>query len=193
MDAVHAEKQLNQFIIAQVQIGYADCILLTKTDVQSNNSALIARLQRINARAAIYPVIHGDIAIAPLFNLNGFMLSDKLTIAKPVFRFMSSTQNAIQSIVIYLDQWVELAELSKMMETLLCRHADNLLRYKGILAIKDQPCRLIFQGVQRLYSADWDREWQAGEVRQGVMVFIGLHLPEEEIRQQFALLTESVN
>lgn len=85
MDAVHAEKQLNQFIIAQVQIGYADCILLTKTDVQSNNSALIARLQRINARAAIYPVIHGDIAIAPLFNLNGFMLSDKLTIAKPVF------------------------------------------------------------------------------------------------------------
>ncbi|HGJ5864675.1 MAG TPA: GTPase [Arsenophonus nasoniae] len=180
-------------IIAQVQIGYADCILLTKTDVQSNNSALIARLQRINARAAIYPVIHGDIAIAPLFNLNGFMLSDKLTITKPVFRFMSSTQNAIQSIVIYLDQWVELAELSKMMETLLCRHADNLLRYKGILAIKDQPCRLIFQGVQRLYSADWDREWQAGEVRQGVMVFIGLHLPEEEIRQQFALLTESVN
>lgn len=47
--------------------------------------------------------------------------------------------------------------------------------------------------MQRLYSADWDREWQAGEVRQGVMVFIGLHLPEEEIRQQFALLTESVN
>lgn len=85
---------------------------------------------------------------------------------------MSSTQNAIQSIVIYLDQWVELAELSKMMETLLCRHADNLLRYKGILAIKDQPCRLIFQGVQRLYSADWDREWQAGEVRQGVMVLL---------------------
>ncbi|WP_369407052.1 hypothetical protein [Arsenophonus endosymbiont of Aleurodicus floccissimus] len=25
------------------------------------------------------------------------------------------------------------------------------------------------------------------------MVFIGLHLPEEEIRQQFALLTERVN
>lgn len=193
VDAVHAEKQLNQFIIAQIQIGYADCILLTKTDVQSNNSALIARLQLINARAAIYPVTHGDIAIAPLFNLNGFMLSDNLTIAKPVFRFMSSTQNAIQSIVVYLDQLVELSKLSKMMETLLCHYADNLLRYKGILAIKHQPCRLIFQGVQRLYSADWDREWQAGETRQGVMVFIGLHLPEEEIRQQFALLTESVS
>lgn len=60
VDAVHAEKQLNQFIIAQVQIGYADCILLTKTDIQANNSALIARLQCINARAPIYQVTHGD-------------------------------------------------------------------------------------------------------------------------------------
>lgn len=193
VDAVHAEKQLNQFIIAQVQIGYADCILLTKTDIQANNTALIARLQRINARAPIYQVTHGDMAIQSLFNINGFMLNDKLTISKPIFRFMSSTQNAIQSIVVYLDQLVELSELSKVMEKLLCRHADNLLRYKGILAIKHQPCRLIFQGVQRLYSADWDREWQNGEARQGVMVFIGLHLPEEEIRQQFALLTERVN
>jgi len=57
---------------------------------------------------------------------------------------MSSTQNAIQSIVVYLDQLVELSELSKVMDKLLCRHADNLLRYKGILAIKHQPCRLIF-------------------------------------------------
>ena len=40
VDAVHAEEQLNQFVIAQVQIGYADCILLTKTDVQANHAAL---------------------------------------------------------------------------------------------------------------------------------------------------------
>lgn len=91
VDAVHAEEQLNQFVIAQVQIGYADCILLTKTDVQANNAALIARLQRINTRAPIYKVTHGDIAIQQLFNINGFMLSDQLTILKPTFRFMSST------------------------------------------------------------------------------------------------------
>lgn len=193
VDAVHAGKQLNQFIIAQVQISYADCVLLTKTYIQVNNTALIACLQRINALAPICQVTHGDMAIWSLFNINGFMLNDKLTISKPIFRLMSSTQNAIQSIVVYLDQLVELSELSKVMEKLLYRHADNLSRYKGILAIKHQPCRLKFQGVQRLYSADWDREWKNGEARQGVMVFIGLHLPEEEIRQQFALLTERVH
>lgn len=64
VDAVHADKQLNDFAIAQAQIGYADRILLTKTDIEPNNEALIERLQRINARAPIYPVIQGDIDLS---------------------------------------------------------------------------------------------------------------------------------
>ena len=32
VDAVHADEQMNQFTIAQSQVGYADRILLTKTD-----------------------------------------------------------------------------------------------------------------------------------------------------------------
>lgn len=72
MDAVHADKQLNDFAIAQAQIGYADRILLTKTDIEPNNEALIERLQRINARAPIYPVIHGDIDLNLLLDIEGF-------------------------------------------------------------------------------------------------------------------------
>jgi G3E family GTPase len=33
------------------------------------------------------------------------------------------------------------------------------MRYKGMLWIDGEPNRLLFQGVQRLYSADWDRPW----------------------------------
>ncbi len=39
--------------------------------------------------------------------------------------------------------------------------------------------------MQRLYSADWDRPWD-DEVPHSVMVFIGIQLPEEEIRAAFA-------
>jgi G3E family GTPase len=39
--------------------------------------------------------------------------------------------------------------------------------------------------VQRLYSADWDRPW-GDEAPRSVMVFIGIQLPEEEIRSAFA-------
>ena len=37
-------------------------------------------------------------------------------------------------------------------------------------------------GVQRLYNADWDREWLPEEERKSTLVFIGVDLPEEEIR-----------
>ncbi|MBF3299468.1 GTP-binding protein, partial [Leptospira borgpetersenii serovar Ballum] len=54
--------------------------------------------------------------------------------------------------------------------------------------IQDEPRRLLFQGVQRLYSADWDREWASDETPQSTQVFIGAHLPEDEIRAAFASL-----
>ncbi|MDC9605777.1 GTPase [Xenorhabdus griffiniae] len=190
VDAVHAEQQLDRFSIAQAQVGYADRILLTKTDVVPVHDALVERLQRINARAPIHKVIHGEADLGLLFDIEGFMLNDKLTVSTPVFRFVPQPQNSVQSIVINLAHPVELPEVSNLMEELLLSFADNLLRYKGILAIKGEPCRLLFQGVQRLYSADWDREWRDNEVRESVLVFIGIDLPEQKIREKFAELFE---
>lgn len=188
VDAVHASQQLDQFTIAQSQIGYADRILLTKTDVAGQDEALLQRLQRINARAPIYTVVNGDIDLGLLFNIDGFMLNDTLAVKPPLFRFVAPQQNNVQSIVVELTHPIDFAAVSEVMEGFLLKYADNLLRYKGILAIKDDDRRLLFQGVQRLYSADWDREWQPEEHRGCIMVFIGLELPEQEIRDGFARL-----
>ena len=43
VDAVHADEQMNQFTIAQSQVGYADRILLTKTDVAGEAEKLHER------------------------------------------------------------------------------------------------------------------------------------------------------
>ncbi|QZN95978.1 GTPase [Symbiopectobacterium purcellii] len=188
VDAVHAQQQLDQFTIAQSQIGYADRILLTKTDVAGQDDALLQRLQRINARAPIYTVVNGEIDLSLLFNVDGFMLNDTLTVKSPRFRFVAPQQNNVESIVVELDHAVDFAALSDVMEGFLLNYADNLLRYKGILAINGDDRRLLFQGVQRLYSADWDREWLPEEKRCCIMVFIGLELPEQEIRDGFARL-----
>ncbi|WP_413725904.1 GTPase [Sodalis sp. RH16] len=188
VDAVHAEQQLSRFPIAQAQVGFADRILLTKTDVAGDCEALVRRLQAINARAPVYRVVNGDIPLTQLFGVEGFILNDRVTVAKPLFRPLIPTQNSVQSIVVYLDDAVELPVVSDFMESLLVKYADNLLRYKGILAIKDDPRRLLFQGVQRLYNADWDREWRADEAKTSVLVFIGIDLPEAEIRAGFAAL-----
>nr|VXZ89059.1 Uncharacterized GTP-binding protein YjiA [Klebsiella pneumoniae] len=79
MDAVHADQQMDQFTIAQSQVGYADRILLTKTDVAGDTEKLRERLARINARAPVYTVIHGDIDLSQLFNTSGFMLEERLS------------------------------------------------------------------------------------------------------------------
>ena len=174
VDAVHADEQMNQFTIAQSQVGYADRILLTKTDVAGDSEKLRERLARINARAPVYTVTHGDIDLAYLFNTNGFMLEENIA-PTPRFHFIADKQNDVSSIVVELDYPVDISAVSRVMENLLLSFADKLLRYKGML----------FQGVQRLYSADWDRPW-GEEPPHSTMVFIGIQLPEQEIRDAFA-------
>ncbi|MGK3639951.1 GTPase, partial [Escherichia coli] len=185
VDAVHADEQMNQFTIAQSQVGYADRILLTKTDVAGEAEKLHERLARINARAPVYTVTHGDIDLGLLFNTNGFMLEENVVSTKPRFHFIADKQNDISSIVVELDYPVDISEVSRVMENLLLESADKLLRYKGMLWIDGEPNRLLFQGVQRLYNADWDRPW-GDEKPHSTMVFIGIQLPEEEIRAAFA-------
>ncbi len=188
VDAVHADQQLSQFPLAQAQVGFADRIILSKTDIAGDSEPLIERLQRINARAPVYKVVQGEASLETLFNVEGFILNDRLELKKPRFRPLVQPENAIYSIVITCSRPLDLAQVSAVMEQLLLDYADSLLRYKGLLEIENDPRRLLFQGVQRLYSADWDREWREDERRESIMVFIGINLPEEEIRAAFAAL-----
>lgn len=87
VDAVHADEQMNQFTIAQSQVGYADRILLTKTDVAGEAEKLRERLARINARAPVYTVTHGDIDLGLLFNTNGFYAGRKRRQHQTAFPF----------------------------------------------------------------------------------------------------------
>ncbi|CAO95543.1 GTPase [Erwinia tasmaniensis] len=188
VDAVHAGQQMDRFPIAQSQVGYADRILLSKTDIAGAVPALMQRLQRINARAPVYPVVKGDIDLSLLFNIGGFMLEDRVVATMPRLHYIPEQQTEVTSLVLELGYPLALDAVSKVMEELLAGFADRLLRYKGMLWIKEMPCRLLFQGVQRLYSADWDREWQPDEQPGCTLVFIGMRLPEEQIRAAFSRL-----
>ncbi|BCQ64973.1 hypothetical protein PBOI14_67230 [Pseudomonas sp. Boi14] len=91
----------------------------------------------------------------------------------------------ISSLVLRTEQALDLDRLSEFMNELLEDHGKQLLRYKGVLSVIDEPRRMVFQGVLKLYGFDWDSEWAEGEVRESVMVFIADDLPEEKIRQGF--------
>ena len=82
VDASHAMQQLDRFEEAQRQIGFADRVLLSKTDLCSAESvsALETRLKRINPRAPIMRSDFGKAPIEEILDIRGFNLNEKLEI-----------------------------------------------------------------------------------------------------------------
>ncbi|MES3026158.1 MAG: GTP-binding protein [Pseudomonadota bacterium] len=80
VDARHAMAQLDEHEEAQRQVGFADKLLISKTDLVDAGAlaALKARLGRINPRAPMLHSDHGRIAIADVLDIRGFNLNDKL-------------------------------------------------------------------------------------------------------------------
>lgn len=82
VDAKHAMQQLDKYEEVQRQIGFADKILLSKTDlVDADELALLrARIKRINPRAPISNSDFGQMPIAEVLDIRGFNLNDKIEI-----------------------------------------------------------------------------------------------------------------
>ena len=82
VDAKHAGQQLDDRQEARRQVGFADQIFLSKTDLVSEEEqqALIHRLKHMNPRAPIKAVHFGDVPLAQVLDLRGFNLNAKLDI-----------------------------------------------------------------------------------------------------------------
>lgn len=80
VDAVHGNMQLDKQEEAQRQVGFADTIFLTKTDLveAAELADLRHRLRHMNPRAPINQAHFGDAPIASIFDLRGFNLNEKL-------------------------------------------------------------------------------------------------------------------
>jgi G3E family GTPase len=191
VDAAHAEQHLAQ-TIAQAQIGFADRLLVSKRDLVDDATfeALSQRLTRINRRAPIRIVEHGKIDLAELLDVRGFNLNADLGVMslRPV-ALTGQSIDRITSLVLLSDAPLNLDKLSEFMNALLEDHGKQLLRYKGVLNIANEPRRMVFQGVLKLYGFDWDTEWAEDEKRESVIVFIADDLPEEKIRAGFERIT----
>ena len=82
VDAKHAVNQLNDRQEARRQVGFADQIFISKSDLVAKDEvdALIHRLKHMNPRAPMRTVNFGDVKISEVFDLRGFNLNAKLDI-----------------------------------------------------------------------------------------------------------------
>jgi len=82
VDAKHANQQLDTRQEARRQVGFADQIFISKTDLVSADEAsdLMHRLKHMNPRAPQKAVHFGAVALGEVFDLRGFNLNTKLDI-----------------------------------------------------------------------------------------------------------------
>src|SRR5207248_6802231 len=77
VDAKHAPTQLDEFHEAQEQVGFADRILMSKTDLVSREEVerLSQRIRKMNPRAPIKHVHFGNAPLAEVLDIRGFNLN----------------------------------------------------------------------------------------------------------------------
>ena len=82
VDAKHAPQQLDDRQEARRQVGFADQIFISKSELVSaeETEALIHRLKHMNPRAPQQKVHFGEVPLANVFDLRGFNLNAKLDI-----------------------------------------------------------------------------------------------------------------
>jgi len=82
VDAKHAAQQLNDRQEARRQVGFADQIFISKSELVSaeETEALIHRLKHMNPRAPQQKVHFGEVPLSSVFDLRGFNLNAKLDI-----------------------------------------------------------------------------------------------------------------
>ena len=203
VDAVHGMQQLDHNEEARRQVGFADRLLLAKTDLADPEGvpALTTRLTRINPRAPIIKVDFGRIPIFDVLDLRGFNLNEKLYIDPDFIADQTHsikhehtcgagcnhdhsihTHNSrhtedIAAFAFNSERAFDSGLLQEFLSAIIEVYGAQLLRYKGVLHIAGMDNKIVFQGVHQLMGSDVGSPWPENENRSSKMVFIGKNLP----------------
>jgi G3E family GTPase len=210
VDAKHADQQLDDRQEARRQVGFADQIFISKTDLVGKDEvdALVHRLKHMNPRAPQQAVHFGDVPIKDVFDLRGFNLNAKLDIDPDFLKeeedghdhgdhhdhehehgehcdhpHHHAHDDDVKSFVFRSDRAFDPMKLEDFLGAIVNIYGPRMLRYKGVLNMKGTERKVIFQGVHQLMGSDLGPQWAEGEPRTNKMVFIGIDLPKDILLQ----------
>ena len=181
VDAKHAPQQLTDNSEARAQIGFADRLLLSKTDLvaEEETQKLMARLRQMNPRATFQRVNFGETPLKEILDIRGFNLNSILDIEPD---FLTEDQHShsddVQSFVWKDERPLDMEKIEAFLSLLIQTYGVDMLRYKGVLNIEGQDNRMIFQGVHMLMGGSPGKRWLPDDKRESKMVFIGRNLPK---------------
>ncbi|MFY8017121.1 MAG: CobW family GTP-binding protein [Inhella sp.] len=212
VDAKHANSQLDSRQEARRQVGFADQIFISKSELVDGPSldALTHRLKHMNPRAPHTKVHFGEVPLKEVLDLRGFNLNAKLDIDPDFLKADDHSHDHhghdhdhhdhehgehcdhphhhvhdddVKSFVYRADRAFNPAKLEDFLGAIVQVYGPKMLRYKGVLNMKGTDRKVIFQGVHQLMGSDLGPKWMPGEKRQSKMVFIGIDMPREVLEQ----------
>ncbi|MBS7541878.1 CobW family GTP-binding protein [Ancylobacter oerskovii] len=200
VDAVNGAGQLDGFAEARHQAALADILVLTKSDLAPPEAVatLTARLKAINPGAGLVPVVQGAIAPDDLFArvpenpsrtgsdvlawLNGDAFAGRPGDPR------SPHDDGIRAFAVTLDRPVEREALRGWLRSILSLRGDDLLRMKGIVALRGEASPMVVHAVQAVLHppvrlANWPSEDHTTRI-----VFITRNMEPEALRNSLEVL-----
>ena len=193
VDAKHILLHLDDSDEAREQVAFADVILLNKCDLVSpaDLDALESRIRRINAIAKIYRTTNADLPLPQVLDVGGFNL-DHATELDPHFLEPEDDHHhhhhhhdeEVTSVGLQYDGDCDGKKLNDWLSELLRTKGQDIFRTKGVIAIKGNPERIIFQGVHMIMNGAKGGPW-GDRPRRSSLVFIGRHLDRAALTAAF--------
>jgi G3E family GTPase len=203
VDAKHVGLHFDDMREVREQIGFADVILLNKTDLvpEKELASTEARIRKMNPMAKIYRTKDSAVDLAKVLHVGGFDLKRALEL-EPDFLEADEEHDHhhdheeehehhdhhhaedVTSVGIRTLGDLDEKKLSDWLGTLLRTKGQDIFRMKGVLAVKGRAMRFVFQGVHMLMDGRPGREW-GDEPRMNTLVFIGRNLDRAELNEGF--------
>jgi G3E family GTPase len=203
VDARHVGLHFDDTREVREQIGFADVILLNKTDLVTPEELerTEARIRKMNPLAKLHRTENAGIALDKVLNIGGFDLKRALEL-EPDFLKSSEEEHDheheheedehhdhhhdedITSVGISTPGDLDETKISNWLNTLLRVKGQDIFRMKGVLSVKGHNQRFVFQGVHMLMDGRADRPW-GSEPRHNALIFIGRNLDRKALNEGF--------
>lgn len=200
VDAVNGVTTLERYEEARKQVAVADTVLISKSDLSSNVSSVMAQINRYNI--ATQPLCVDALNVADLIDrasASFFALADKAEAVREWFvdDHMHShhhdhhhDQNrhgaSIRSFSLVREKPIEKEALRAFIDLLASQHGPHLLRVKGLINVVEHPDQpILLHGVQTIFHPPKTLlEWPSADLRTRI-VFIVDGLDEAFVRRLF--------
>ena len=199
VDAVHAMGQLDRHEEARRQLAMADRIVLSKTDLAPDTSAVRARIAAINPGARLIVGTRGAVDPEALLDCGLFDLAGK---PRDVVAWINEAAFApatprhdpdINSFCLTYSEPLHWQGVGTCLEMLIGTQGENLLRVKGILNLVGQDRPVVIHGVQHMFHEPALLPgWPEGDPRTSRIVFITKGLDRATVAHSLAAFEAAV-